>query len=321
MSINRNASSSVNGWIFQICAGIYLFLDDIKNSKTLKVEGEKEDVEIVQYNGKKYIQVKCIENVNNRSGVYNHYSKALESLKDADDKQTELIYFSNISDPFNTGETTYYDYGCCYSFDELTSDAQQKVRNKLGLDFSYENLKIQIVHYYGDEATKRRLVENKISEFLSKIGENDSKKACIYDRLVTHCFANAADRNKKISKQEFVLNMIVPYLDQNMDLNTFQSLFSDEYYEECTNYYSNFLNSCDTDYQIFLKITSSYLTFKKSNQNATSTDFINSQYKNFLDYVPKKLDENIATGAIKILMYRIIQKNMLMSKISRESGL
>lgn len=319
--IDRNASAIVNGWVFQICAGVYLFLDDLKNSKSLKIEGEKEDIEIVQINKKKYIQVKCITDVKNRSSVYAHYSKALQSLKDADDGQTELIYFSNIADPFNTNESSYFDYGSCYSYEDLTKNVQTKIEAKLEKDFNYKNLKIQIVHYYGDEQTKRRLVENKISNFLSSIGENDSKKSQIYDRLVIYCFQNATNRFKKISKEEFLLNLIIPFLNQDIGIETFEKISSDEFYEECLSYYNNFLYSFDSDYQTFLKITSDYCLYRKTYLSCKSIDYINEKYIDFLFLVPSSIDKDVAMGTIKILMYRIIQKNSLLSKINKEFSL
>lgn len=319
--IKTNASASVNGWVFQICAGVFLFLDDLKASKSLKIEGKNQDIEIVKINAKKYIQVKSIEDVKNRTSVYKHYTDALKSLKEVDDKQTELVYFSNISDPFNTGEESYFDYGTCFSFDELTKKAQLKIKNQLGDDFSYNNLKVQVVHYFGDSNSKRRLVEDKISKFLTSIGENDSQKSLIYDRLVTRCFENATNKYKKISKEEFILNLIIPYLLTNVSFEQFEKFSSGEFYDDCNNYYIQFLSSFDSDYQMFLKITSEYMMYKKGETEKNIFDFINGKYNNYLYLVPKTIDRDIAMGTVKILMYRVLQKNILISKINKEAGL
>lgn len=40
--MDRNASASANGWIFQVASGVYLFLKNIKENKSIKIEGQKE---------------------------------------------------------------------------------------------------------------------------------------------------------------------------------------------------------------------------------------------------------------------------------------
>ena len=45
-AINRNASASAFGWQFQINIAIYLMIKYFGKFKEMKIEGEKEDIEI-----------------------------------------------------------------------------------------------------------------------------------------------------------------------------------------------------------------------------------------------------------------------------------
>ena len=64
-SVNRNASASAFGWQFQINIAIYLMIKYFGKFKEMKIEGEKEDIEILLNNSKKiYVQAKSKQNIN-----------------------------------------------------------------------------------------------------------------------------------------------------------------------------------------------------------------------------------------------------------------
>lgn len=53
--INRNASSTNFGFEYQINVAIYFMFSYLKDIKNIKVEGQKEDVEITLTNKSKYM--------------------------------------------------------------------------------------------------------------------------------------------------------------------------------------------------------------------------------------------------------------------------
>ena len=97
---NRNASASAFGWQFQINMAIYLMIKYFGKFEEMKIEGEKEDIEILLNNNRKiYAQAKSKQNVNNgdTSSYSTKLKEALESLSDVNDNDSEsLIYISNL---------------------------------------------------------------------------------------------------------------------------------------------------------------------------------------------------------------------------------
>lgn len=318
-----NATPSINGWFFQISAGIYLFFKDIRNNVSLKIEGEKEDVEIQTLDGNNiYAQVKSIENVNVRSSVWEHYNKALHSLKSASGGNAKLIYFSNIKNPFNSQKNeSYYDYGVELSFNDLTCDVQKKIKDKIGEDFDYSKLYVEIVHFYGTDHSKKALVKNMIESFLGKIGLSEAKSDVIYDKLIVEGLLNASNRKVNKKKSEIVYYIVIPFLTETISLSDFKKFMSDEYYDECVDYYEKYLYNEAMQYLTFTKITNDFRVYKKNTNGKSVSDFINEMYTKYLYLLDEKLNLNLREGVVKILLYKVIQKSHTISKIQEEANL
>lgn len=319
--MNRNASPSANGWLFQVSAGVYLFLKNIKINKSIKIEGQKEDIEIISAYGNKYVQVKSILNVNERSSVYSHYSKALKSLKDADESECELVYFSNIKNPFNVNDANFYDYGTSFTFSDLTKDAQKKIKNILGEKFNYSKLTIMIVNSFGTDESKKKFVIDEIQSFLSKVDGSTSKANQIYESLFTKFFYNAANKCVKINKESFIHCILLPYLNQTIIEDDFVKLIDIDYYDEINDKYERYLYQNEFNYELYTKINSLYREYKQNHNKSNVFDYINNEFCNFSDVVSNSFDINIRYGLIKLLMYRVIKKSSLLLKIKEESGL
>lgn len=130
-AINRNASASAFGWQFQINIAIYLMIKYFGKFKEMKIEGEKEDIEISLNNRKKiYAQAKSKQNIND--GDTSSYStklrKALESLSDVNDNDSEnLIYISNLEpNPLNSG-TNEFELVSFFKYNELSLASKEKI--------------------------------------------------------------------------------------------------------------------------------------------------------------------------------------------------
>ena len=103
--INRNASSTNFGFEYQINVAIYFMFSYLKDIKNIKVEGQKEDVEITLTNKSKYmIQAKSqTKDLYNNKGNSSKLKSAMLGLAEADSKNVEyLFYASNMINPLNT---------------------------------------------------------------------------------------------------------------------------------------------------------------------------------------------------------------------------
>ena len=61
MAIGSNASPEVFGFDFQVNATIFLLLDNIKDVKTIRMEGASEDIELTMNDGNQIIARGCVK--------------------------------------------------------------------------------------------------------------------------------------------------------------------------------------------------------------------------------------------------------------------
>jgi hypothetical protein len=108
VDISSNASDSVSGWDFQRNAAIVLMLLNIEKAKSVKVEGNLEDIEIFLNNGKViYSQAKFVADPDNTNPVIKNLKDSLRTLSTASKNNDfeDLIYITNSSNPFNNIRT------------------------------------------------------------------------------------------------------------------------------------------------------------------------------------------------------------------------
>lgn len=130
---NHNASHIANGWDFQSNAAIVLFIKNIKNSKSVEVEGSKEDIEIILNDGSKIMaQVKSTyiddDSIQiDESKNIKKFKDALNTLYDADGSDVEsLVYIINRRNPFNERYSVYNVTGISeFKYSELQIENQK----------------------------------------------------------------------------------------------------------------------------------------------------------------------------------------------------
>ena len=108
-----NASSTMAGFQFQVNVAIYFMLRYLKDIDSIRVEGEKEDVEVNLKDKHRYmIQAKAqtIDLKDNKNNAKN-LKDALKTLANADEKDVQyLFYASNMSDPLNSSDEVFKKY-------------------------------------------------------------------------------------------------------------------------------------------------------------------------------------------------------------------
>ncbi len=175
---DRNASASAFGWDFQTNSAILLMLENIKNVKSVRVEGEDEDIEITLQNQTKiYAQAKAVEKPDDTSHVIDKLAKALETLSDAAKKgDGELFtYVTNSANPFNNQRTLSYFTGRTHlGFDELPNVAQKKIieiiRKNGYSDLDIHKVDVRVIPFYGNDLKNRyKEIQACVNEFLSKV--------------------------------------------------------------------------------------------------------------------------------------------------------
>ena len=296
-----------------------LFLRDIKNNKSLKIEGEEEDIEITTDSGLVYAQAKCLFNINSRSSVLSHYRKALLSLKDNADRATKLIYISNIEDPFNDKEYRYYSFDTEFSFDQLKDKTKKKIKRVLGDSFDYDKLDVIIKHFYGNEENKKKILLEEISRFLIQAIKDDSFKYSIYNGLITDGIINASDKKYSVTKSKFIFNMVIPYL-QSTRPDEEQIGIDDDNYQYARELYQYFINDFEYDYSFISLVLSDY-KIEKEQTNCSFYQFTISFADKYMDYIPVVYDDSIRSELIRILVYRVLKNKYYLDRIKAAANL
>ena len=101
LDISNDASASIFGYLFQAKAALWLFLRNIRQAETVKVETKKQDIEILCSNGTVlYAQAKAQQSYSTTVNEKQKLKSALMSLsKTRVSYNDELIYVSNLASP------------------------------------------------------------------------------------------------------------------------------------------------------------------------------------------------------------------------------
>ena len=105
---DNDASSSVFGYLFQAEAATWLFLNNFEITKSMKVETEKQDIELLfKDNTRLYAQAKAQQSYSTSPNSYSKLASALSSLsRTKKNKNDKILYISNLQDPLNSVNDT-----------------------------------------------------------------------------------------------------------------------------------------------------------------------------------------------------------------------
>ena len=162
---DNDASASSFGWDFQENAGIYLFINFIKDCKSIKIETRYQDIEI-KLNNDTYIfaQAKAIQNIDNTSSKSTKLQNALLSLaKTPSNAEDLLIYISNIPAPI-TGDEEFFKNNivpyksCRYTMKNKINSSLDDCLSKVKEELHKPNISKQ-------KSSKLRILENRLENF------------------------------------------------------------------------------------------------------------------------------------------------------------
>ena len=339
MTRGRNASPTQNGFLFQIDVAIYLMIKYILDVNKIRVEGEKEDVEI-QLNGNKRIMVQVKsqwDNLENKNNVISKLESALTSLNESDEKNvSDLMYISNLPDPLNNldFEFTSYHGVTQKKYLELSSLSKKVIDDRIeklfgtNSNFNKDKLWIIRIPFFGiDEDEKHKFIYEMVKDFLNEIGGKISYKKfiCFWE---SKFLRNGSDNPKIfISKKDvsnyLVLTSIESY-DASMD---YQQLDVDQDdYEEAYEKYSDFIDEKQDCYEAICKVNSLYERINKR-RSITREEFVQQEKLNLYNYFfnSSKIsieslnsEEKLDMLVSEIISYVILRKRNMLKKINEK---
>lgn len=333
-AVNRNASASAFGWQFQINIAIYLMIKYFGKFKEMKIEGEKEDIEISLNNSKKiYAQAKSKQNIND--GDTSSYStklrKALESLSDVNDNDSEsLIYISNLEpNQLNSG-TNEFELVSFFKYNELSLASKEKIDiqlNQLQKNINRDKLIIAKVPFFGeDKETKQKYIIAKIENFLTFISSDLLPyKNRFLQMLESEALHNATQNNMKLKfkKEDVLWRLLILKLGDGNSIKFDESMeIEEETFFEALDTYDRIINYKEADFDVYNKISNLIMKAKIENKEIRSNQFVIKYENEIYDIVFKNnKDSNMETiekACSKIIAKKIfIRKGNIMQMFER----
>lgn len=160
---DRRAHAVLFGFDFQVNAAIVLMLENIKELKSLRLEGNEEDIELILEDNKKILaQAKSVENASSDfSNVRANLKKALTTLSEGSQKvdATQLIFITNSPNPFNDKNSRNVFWGPTRRpFSTLPSSAQKIVVEylaKIDDPLDLQKFTVQVFPFETDDEAER----------------------------------------------------------------------------------------------------------------------------------------------------------------------
>lgn len=334
MSNDTRATSVLFGFDFQVNAAIALMLENIKDMKRLRIEGELEDIEITLKDGTKiYAQAKSVvKSSSDFRNVIKNMTNSLISLQNASQnafeksiKIKELIMITNSPNPLNdkSSKTLFY-LDARRTYESLTTSLQDKItkimdKNKISLDLS--KFKIQILPFEtDDEAERYKFIKQYIQEFLSEI---DTSYNGITKKLMTiwqrEIFKNGTQEKLtyELSKKDVIRPIIVILTEPTIISDELRNKFDTPIFNETTKKYSNVINVCVNKYDFFSKVLFDYNSFTHiGNSSEKINYFISDLWKNYTEYFENiESNDEVRECLVKIILYKIISNRITINKI------
>lgn len=340
MTKSRNASPTLNGFLFQIDAAVYFMIKYIEEVEKIRVEGTKEDIELELKDKKKImVQVKSQwDNLENNQNVLANLDSSLKSLSEADSQEVrDLMYVSNLPDPLKNDDIEFTKYpGVTFKkYSELRTSSKDVINNRLSklfgedcVKFNKDKLWIIRIPFFGeDNDEKHKFINDMVKEFLADISDKMSVKNFVH--FWESKFLRNGSENPRtcITKNEMSNYLILACLDR-YDATTDYSKFNvnQDDYEEARNKYSEFIEDKENHYEAICKVNSLYERAVKR-KNISHEEFVQKEkiklYNYFFESDKKNIsefaeDEIIDMLVAQIISYVILKKRNIIKKINEK---
>lgn len=334
MDINANASQVMFGFDFQVNATIFLLLDNIKEVKTVRMEGASEDIELTMNNGNQIMaQAKgVVKGSSDFSNVRRNLQKAIGTLSSADNKSVEqLILITNSKNPLKEDTSKGFFYGppAVVGYTDLSDEAKKVIDNIVErLNVPFDKNKFQIYYFMFETdnlKTRYAVIEEKIRDFINQLNLGQILSATeLMQVWQNDLFHNGSqtDTTIKLSKKEIVWPVIALTLDKHMPAEYIED-YDQGLINEVTVQYSYLINSITERYDLITKILYDYNSsnYALPIKERTRT-FIKDKWQDYISvFSLESLDAEVQEAVTKVILAKVIQQRYLINNISREVSL
>ncbi|MBO7529582.1 MAG: hypothetical protein J6T37_06880 [Bacteroidales bacterium] len=329
---DRSATSTLFGFDFQTNAAIVLMLENIKDMKTIRMEGH-EDIEINLNDDSSILaQAKAVVNGSyDFTNVLTNLKKALASLNDANAKcpsVKQLIYITNSANPLNitaekhvfAGLPTYREYAT------LPPKSKKKIddiMSKISCSFDKSKLLIQTFPFETDnDQEKYKSVINSIRDFISSIGDVYVNSSDLHKIWQNDIFKSGTrkDAKLKLTKSDIIWPAIV-LVTNNMNLD--DENIDESEADEINRLYKNIINTCTEKYEFVTKVLYSYNGYGDcGDKRLKMRSFIESKYNDYMYLIDgTTVNDDIKSHLIKIILRNVLTKRFQIDNIKKATNL
>ena len=335
MAHSRRANAVFFGFSFQINAAIVLFLENVKDVKYLRLEGNYEDIELELDNGQYILaQAKAVENASVDFGnVRANMKKSMLSLSEGAQKVNakELIMVTNSPNPFNDDNSKSVFYGHAHRKYSTLPESAKKILDsylsEIEEPLDRENLKIQVIPFETDDDAERyKVILECINDFVGELNISlpglGRKMMDIWQCLIQDN-GGKKDAKIKLTKKDMIWPILVKITELNQCDEDFLEQFETGVYEEIVERYSDTIEDHCERCEFFIKILSEYNNFKSFEKRSKKLNaFIEQKWEEFVDeFATESIDDEIKAAITKIVMYYVIKRRWAINRVKEETNL
>lgn len=329
---DRRAHAVLFGFDFQVNAAIVLMLDNIKDLKSLRLEGNYEDIELTFEDGQKILaQAKSVENASSDfSNVRANLKKALitlsEGAKKVDAKQ--LILITNSPNPFKDDNSRGIFWAPTRrSFSTLPSSAQQIITDYLSQiedPLDPQNFTVQFFHFETDDETERyKAVMQAINDFIGSLNANTSPGLGKKLLQVWHndIFVNGSKKDAAIEldKKKIIWPIIVLETDISRCDESFFEQFDLGVYDEVVRLYRDTIDTCCERIDFFTRVLYDYNNFPCNKRPMDKClEFVNSSWEAYKsEFSVHGIDDETLEALTKTVLYNVVRRRIIINQIKQ----
>lgn len=336
---DRRASSVAFGFDFQVNAAIVLMVERMTELKSLRLEGNHEDIEITTTNGDLILaQAKAVEKASSDfRNVLRNLRKAIVSLSDGSNGVTakQLIFVTNSPNPLNETPMSSTFYAHAHrTFSDLPESSQEIIRTQyeyaaetLAKDsitpIDINQLHIQVIPFETDNDDERyKIIKQVVDDF---VGSLDINIPGMGKRLLktwqNDIFINCSKKNPEIvlNKQDIIWPMVVFATDIQRCDNEIWENYDPAIYEEVVRKYGDTINSACEKFEFFTKVLSDYSIHPFSGSGKKkANDFIENHWQAYRDDFQLYADDpEVQQALVQIILHNILKNRIVISNIKK----
>jgi len=331
MSKSRRANAVMFGFDFQVNAAIVLMIENIEDLKSLRLEGNYEDISLELENNQYILaQAKAVEkSSSDYRNVRKNLKKSLASLSEGNCKVAtqQLIFITNSPNPLKEEASRNIFLGIAHrEFSTLPISSQKIIEGYLS-DISQplntDKFMIQVLPFETDNDIERyKMVKQVVDDFIGDLNLNihglGKKLLSVWHEDI---FKNGTKKDVGIHlmKKDVIWPIMLIATDVERCDDDFLDMFDYSAYDEIVHQYKATIESCCERCEFFIKILCDYNEYKTVKKPADKcTDFVTNKWESYLsEFELGSIDEETKKGLIQIVLYNIVRNRITIDRIKK----